>query len=122
MLDASPDYSSHKLLTPRNRQSDDRLFLTKEDLMNKQDLVASIAETTGLDRATSARVTEVVLRTIAEALSEGEEVHLVNFGTFSVGRRKSSTGRHPRTGEPIDIASVAQPKFRASKTLRKMVS
>jgi DNA-binding protein HU-beta len=103
-------------------QSGNHLFSGKEHLINKQDLVASVVETTGLDGNTSAHVTEVMLRKIAEALSDGEEVRLVNFGTFLVMRRKASTGRDPRTGAPIEVASVAQPKFRPSRTLKKMVS
>ena len=90
--------------------------------MNKQDLIASVATSTGLPRGDAMRAVEAMLGSIGEALQRGEEVRLVGFGTFAVGRRKASTGRNPRTGEPMNIAATAQPKFRAGKGLRDLVS
>lgn len=90
--------------------------------MNKQELIGGVAETTGLSRADTARVIETMLATIGEQLRRGDEVRLVGFGTFSVGRRKASIGRHPRTGAPIDIQGTSQPKFRAGKILKELVS
>ena len=90
--------------------------------MNKQELIASVAGTTGLNRNDALRVVEAVFATISETLKKGDEVRLVGFGTFSVGRRKASTGRNPRTGEPMSIASSALPKFRAGKVLKDMVN
>jgi len=90
--------------------------------MNKQGLISEISGTTGFNREETGRVIETILRTIGQKLGKGEEVHLVGFGTFSVGTRKPSSGRNPRTGEPISIASVTQPKFRAGKTLKQLVS
>ena len=89
--------------------------------MNKQDLIAAVATSTGLHRTDAVRAVEAVIDTIGAALGKGEEVRLVGFGTFSVGRRKASTGRNPRTGEPMNIAATAQPKFRAGKVLRDLV-
>ena len=90
--------------------------------MNKQELIATVAGSTGLHRNDAARVVEAVFGTITDTLRRGEDVRLVGFGTFSVGRRKASTGRNPRTGEPMSIASSAQPKFRPGKGLKDSVS
>ena len=46
---------------------------------------------------------------------------LHGFGNFSVTRRKASTGRNPRTGEPMQIAASSQPKFRPGKVLKDAV-
>ena len=51
----------------------------------------------------------------------GDEVRLVGFGNFSVTRRKASTGRNPRTGEPMQIDASSQPKFRPGKVLKDAV-
>ena len=51
----------------------------------------------------------------------GDEVRLVGFGNFSVTRRKASTGRNPRTGEPMQIKASSQPKFRPGKVLKDAV-
>ena len=90
--------------------------------MNKQDLIGIVAERTGLPRADAARAVEAMLDAIGAELRRGGEVRLVNFGTFSVGVRKASPGRNPRTGEPISIDATRQPKFRAGKQLKDLVS
>ena len=89
--------------------------------MNKQDLIGQIADRAGLSRSDSSRAVETLLETVTAALKRGDEVRLVGFGNFSVTRRKASTGRNPRTGEPIQIASSAQPKFRPGKVLKDAV-
>ncbi len=90
--------------------------------MNKQELIGAVAENTGLPRNEAARAVEALLDTIGQELSEGREVRIVNFGTFAVGVRKASPGRNPRTGEPISIDATRQPKFRAGKQLKDLVS
>ncbi len=87
--------------------------------MNKQDLANQVADTTGLARADAARVIDVFLDTITDALARGEEVRLVGFGSFVAGQRKASTGRNPRTGEPMDLAASVVPKFRVGRNLKE---
>ena len=89
--------------------------------MNKQDLIGAVAESTGMSRLEAARAVEAVFGTIGGALQRGDEVRLVGFGTFSVSTRKASTGRNPRTGEPMQIEASASPKFRAGKTLKDLI-
>jgi DNA-binding protein HU-beta len=89
--------------------------------MNKQELISQVAEGAGLNRNDAARAVETLLATVTSALKRGDEVRLVGFGNFSVTRRKASTGRNPRTGEPIQIESSAQPKFRPGKVLKDAV-
>ena len=90
--------------------------------MNKQELIASVAETTGLGRADASRAVEGVFDAISAALKKGDEVRLVGFGTFSCSRRKASTGRNPRTGEPMQIKESTQPKFKPGKGLKDSVN
>jgi DNA-binding protein HU-beta len=90
--------------------------------MNKQELIAVVADQTGLARADTARVVEGLLDTIMTQLKKGGEVRLVGFGNFSVSRRKASTGRNPRTGEPMNIKATSQPKFRPGKVLKDSVN
>jgi DNA-binding protein HU-beta len=90
--------------------------------MNKQELITSVAENTGLARSEATRAVESVFESITTTLKAGGEVRLVGFGTFSVGRRKASTGRNPRTGAPMNIKASAQPKFRAGKMLKDAVN
>ena len=90
--------------------------------MNKQDLISAVAEGSGLSKADATKAVESVFDAITGALKKGDEVRLVGFGTFSVSKRKASTGRNPRTGEPMTIKASSQPKFKAGKGLKDAVN
>jgi DNA-binding protein HU-beta len=86
--------------------------------MNKQDLVSAVADSSGLSKSDAGKAVEAMFDTISGALKSGGEVRLVGFGTFAVAKRKASTGRNPRTGEPMTIKASNQPKFKAGKALK----
>jgi len=86
--------------------------------VNKNDLVAHVADVAGLSKTDSAKAVDAVFESISSALKKGDEVRLVGFGTFAVAERAASKGRNPRTGEEIDIPASKLPKFKAGKTLR----
>lgn len=90
--------------------------------MNKNDLISAVADSSGLTRNDATKAVEGVFGAISGSLTRGEEVRLVGFGTFSVARRKASTGRNPRTGEPMLIKASNQPKFKAGKGLKEAVN
>ena len=90
--------------------------------MNKNDLVAAVAEISELGKAEAGKSVDAVLEAVTNALSGGDDVRLVGFGTFSVADRKASEGRNPRTGETIQIAASKQPKFKAGKALKDAVN
>lgn len=90
--------------------------------MNKNDLISAVAESSGLTRNDAVKAVEGVFEAISGALKSGDEVRLVGFGTFSVAKRKASTGRNPRTGEAMEIKASAQPKFKAGKSLKDAVN
>ena len=90
--------------------------------MNKNDLVSSVAEASGLTKADAGRAVDGVFDTIASALSSGDDVRIVGFGSFSVANRAASTGRNPRTGEAIQIAASKNAKFKSGKGLKDSVN
>ena len=90
--------------------------------MNKNDLISLVADDSGLSKADATKAVDAVLDNIAGSLSNGVEVRLVGFGTFSVTHRKATTGRNPRTGEAIQIKASNQPKFKAGKALKDAVN
>ena len=90
--------------------------------MNKNELTSAVAEASGLSKNDASSAVEAVFDSIQKALSGGDEVRLVGFGTFSVAKRKASTGRNPRTGEPMTIKASNQPKFKAGKGLKDAVN
>ena len=90
--------------------------------MNKNDLAAAVAESTGLSKADATKAIDSMLDIVAAHLKKGEEVRLAGFGTFAVTKRKASEGRNPRTGEKIQIPASNQPKFKAGKALKDAVN
>ena len=90
--------------------------------MNKNDLIAAVADSSGLTKADAGRAVDAVFASIEGALKRGGEVRIVGFGTFSVAHRAATTGRNPRTGEAIQIAASKQPKFKAGAPLKDAVN
>ena len=90
--------------------------------MNKNDLISSVAESSGLTKADAGRAVDGVFDSIASALASGDDVRIVGFGSFSVANRAASTGRNPRTGEVIQIPASKQPKFKAGAPLKSAVN
>jgi DNA-binding protein HU-beta len=90
--------------------------------VNKQDLVAVVAETGELSKAKAGEVVDAVFDAISGALKQKEEVRLVGFGTFAISHRKAGKGRNPRTGEEIEIAATTTVRFKAGKGLKDGVA
>jgi DNA-binding protein HU-beta len=90
--------------------------------LNKNDLVATVASSTGISKADATKAVDSVFQAITAALKRGDEVRLVGFGTFSVAKRSATTGRNPRTGAAIQIPASKQPKFKAGKGLKDAVN
>ena len=90
--------------------------------MNKNDLVDAVASSTDLSKSDAAKAVDGVVDAVTAALSDGGEVRLVGFGTFSVSHRKATTGRNPRTGESIQISATNVPKFKSGKALKAAVN
>ncbi|CAI3922256.1 Bacterial nucleoid DNA-binding protein IHF-alpha (HimA) (PDB:1B8Z) [Commensalibacter communis] len=93
-----------------------------EKPLNKQELVAAVAEKVDLSKAKSAEVVDAVLSTIEETLAKKQEVRLVGFGSFVTATRKAAKGRNPRTGEEIDIPASISVRFKPGKLLKEAVS
>ncbi|MBX9698928.1 MAG: HU family DNA-binding protein [Acetobacteraceae bacterium] len=90
--------------------------------MNKQDLVAVVAEAGDLPKAKAGDVLDAVFEAITKSLKKKQEVRLVGFGTFSTSKRKAGKGRNPRTGEEIKIPATTTVRFKAGKGLKDAVN
>lgn len=95
-----------------------------EDLkMNKNELVAAIAEKTNATKKDAETGLNAVIAAITEALAEGEKVQLIGFGTFETKERAAREGRNPRKpGETIKIPACKAPAFKAGKALKDAVN
>ncbi|NIH21456.1 DNA-binding protein HU-beta [Providencia heimbachae] len=90
--------------------------------VNKSQLIDQIASEANISKAAAGRVVDAFVATVTGTLSEGNEVALVGFGTFSVRERAARTGRNPQTGKEIQIAAAKVPAFRAGKGLKDAVN
>ena len=86
--------------------------------MTKAELVAAIAEKTGLNRTQAKDALEAVLDSVTGSLKAGKEVRLVGFGSFVPVERKAGTARNPRTGETVKRAASKTARFRVGEGLK----
>ena len=89
--------------------------------MTKAELVAKIASEGGLTKSQADKAVAGFVSAVLGALSAGDKITLVGFGTFSVAKRSKREGRNPRTGKKIKIPAKKVVKFKAGKTLSEKV-
>lgn len=90
--------------------------------VNKQDLIAVVAEAGDLPKAKAGDIVDAMFEAIANSLKQKQDVRLVGFGTFSCSERKGGKGRNPRTGEEIDIPASTTVRFKPGQSLKAAVS
>jgi len=90
--------------------------------MNKSELIDAIADSANLTKADAGRALEGFLSAVTSALSKGDSVALVGFGTYSVKERAERKGRNPQSGEEITIKAAKIPSFKAGKSLKDAVN
>lgn len=90
--------------------------------MNKTELIAAVAEKTGLSKKDADNAVNVLLSTIVETVAKDEKVQIVGFGTFELRSRSERQGRDPRTNSPITIPASRVPAFKAGKAFKDSTS
>ena len=90
--------------------------------MNKTELIAAVAEKSGISKKDAEKAVSAALTTITEALQAGDKVQLVGFGVFEVRARPAHKGHNPMTGAEIEIAASKAPAFKAGKALKEALN
>jgi len=90
--------------------------------MNKTELIAAVAEQTGLSKKDAEKAVKAVFDTIEGAVAKGDKVQIVGFGNFELRTRSARQGRNPRTKEPIEIPASKLPVFKAGKSFKDAVA
>ncbi len=90
--------------------------------MKKKDFVAKVAQANGLSNAKTADVIDSFIEEVVAALADGEKIMLSGFGTLEVKKRAGRVGRHPVTGEQIQLPDTKVVSFRQSSKLREKVN
>jgi nucleoid DNA-binding protein len=87
--------------------------------MNKGELVDAVAEKASVTKKQADAVLTAALESIIEAVSSGDKVTLVGFGSFESRKREAREGRNPKTGAKMNIPATKVPAFSAGKLLEK---
>lgn len=90
--------------------------------MNKTELVAAVAEKSGLTKKDADKALTAIIDSITDAVTRDEKVQLVGFGTFELRTRNERTGRDPRTNESILIPASKVPAFKVGKAFKEAVN
>ena len=89
--------------------------------MNKSELIEAIANGSSVTKISAAKMLDVFMATITDALKTGDQVVIPGFGSFSTGLRAARTGRNPQTGDVIQIKASRVAKFKAGKSMKDAV-
>jgi DNA-binding protein HU-beta len=90
--------------------------------MNKTELVEIIAKEAELSKAAAGNALDAVITAVTKAVSKGDTVTLVGFGTFKSSKRAARVGRNPQTGKELKIAATTVPRFTAGAGFKAAVS
>lgn len=85
--------------------------------MNKTELVEKVAQDCEISKTVAEKALNSVMEAVMEAMSAGDKVTLIGFGTFSVSNRAAREGRNPQTGKTIKIPATKVVKFKAGSKL-----
>ena len=89
--------------------------------MNKSELVAAIAESTGESQAAVNRIVDAMFDTIGASIAKGDKVTIPGYLSVSKGHRAARAGRNPQTGATIQIAAANTVKVSAGSKLKASV-
>lgn len=90
--------------------------------MNKQQFISYIASEHNCTKVEAEKVIDMFVSSVIDAIGQGNEISLVGFGNFSIGKVVARKGRNPRTGAELDIKAYNQVKFRVGQKLKDAVN
>jgi DNA-binding protein HU-beta len=89
--------------------------------MTKAEIVADIANKTGVEKVAVQAVVESFMEVVKSSLVNGENVYLRGFGSFTIKRRAEKTGRNISKNTTIIIPAHNIPAFKPAKTFVNQV-
>ncbi|OHC61958.1 MAG: DNA-binding protein [Rhodocyclales bacterium GWA2_65_20] len=90
--------------------------------MNKSELIEVAAKEAAISKAAAEKTLSAIMAAVVKAVSKGDSVTLVGFGTFKSAKRAARTGKNPKTGATIKIAATTVPKFSAGAGFKAAVA
>ncbi|WP_367392876.1 HU family DNA-binding protein [Lewinella sp. LCG006] len=89
--------------------------------MRKADLVAAIAEKTGVQKVDVLVTLESFFKEVKGSLADGENVYIRGFGSFVIKKRAQKVGRHIKENKAIVIPEHFIPSFKPAKVFVEQV-
>ena len=90
--------------------------------MNKGELIDAVAAKAEVSKKDADAIVTAAIEAIMEAVTNGDKVSLVGFGSFEPRDRQAREGRNPKTGETLKIAATTVPGFSAGKGFKQLVA
>jgi len=90
--------------------------------MSKSELIEALSQDIDLPHREAAAITNTIIETMTEALSNGDSIEIRGFGSFVIKQYGSYEGRNPKTGQKIKVRPKKLPFFKVGKDLREQVN
>jgi DNA-binding protein HU-beta len=90
--------------------------------IGKTELISQVAETKKWNKKEVAAIIDALIETVTEAVSKGDKVTLIGFGSFAPVKRAARVGINPAKGTKMEIPARTVPKFTPSKAFKDMVN
>jgi DNA-binding protein HU-beta len=90
--------------------------------MNKSELIEIAAKEADITKAAAEKTLAAIIGAITKAVSKGDSVALIGFGSFKASKRAARTGVNPKTGEKLKIAATTVPRFTAGAGFKAAVA
>ena len=94
---------------------------SKHKTMTKAEIVAEIAEKTGVEKVAVQATIEAFMKSVKTNISQGKNVYLRGFGSFIVKKRAAKKGRNISKNTTIVIPEHFIPSFKPAKTFGEKV-
>lgn len=90
--------------------------------MTKADLIDEVVRVSSLSKKQAETIVHTVLDSIIAALEREDKIELRGFGSFRVRKRRSRSGRNPKTGDHVDVPEKRIPYFKPGKELKDLIN
>ncbi len=90
--------------------------------MSKSELIALIAEKSGLSKIDAEKAFSATFDVIAEKMAKQEKIMVQDFGGFSTKERAERKGRNPATGKEMTIPKAIVAIFKAATQLKETIN
>ena len=90
--------------------------------MNKLEVIQSLCAQNNLTKAEATKIVSIFFEQMTTALEKGDRVEIRGLCSFYVKNYEGYTGRNPKTGDSVEIASKKLPFFKCGIELKERMN